>query len=110
VYDQKLSQLKLFVSQLESCWQNIELQSSILDSFHELLEQLENSLQGLMNYYLPSATKPVVFVSCPYCPITDPPHIPYLKNEKYLYCCKKNPVAEIPKARYIPCGRDETGK
>ncbi|XP_065906069.1 uncharacterized protein [Dysidea avara] len=109
VYNQKFSQLKLIVSQLESCWQEKKLQHSILESFQELLLQLENSLQELMDFYLPSATKPVVFVSCPYCPLNDPPHVPYSKDEMYLYCCKRNPVVEIPKARYIPCGIDSKG-
>jgi len=109
IYSHKYSQLKLIVSQLESCWHNKELQHSILESFQELLLQLEYSLQELMDFYLPSATKPVVFVSCPYCPPSDPPHVPYIKHEMYLYCCKRNPVLEIPKARYIPCGIDVKG-
>ena len=109
VYDHKFSQIKLIVSQLESCWQEKELQHSILESFQELLLQLENSLHKLMDFYLPSATKPTVFVSCPYCPLNDLPHVSYTKEERYLYCCKRNPVVEIPRARYIPCGIDSKG-
>lgn len=59
-----------------------------------------------MNFYLPSSTKPVTHVSCPYCPHADAPHVPYVKEELYFSCCKDTSLRDISKMRYIPCGID----
>ena len=92
------------MSQKESCWNKEKLQLSILTSFKELLLHLDQTIQRLMSFYLPSSTKHVIHVSCPYCSHFDAPHVPYIKEELYLSCCKG--LKDLPKMRYIPCGVD----
>jgi len=104
IYDSKAYQIKLIVSQKDSCWNNEELYFSILTSFKELLLNLKQTLHQLMDSYLLSSTRPVVHVSCPRCSSSDPPHVEYMQEAMHLSCCTGPVVLEIPKARYIPCG------
>ena len=104
VYDSKTHQIKLIVSQKDSCYESKELYLSILTNFKELLLILDQTLHTLMESYLPSSTQPDVHVSCPRCSSTDPPHIKYIDGAIHLSCYKSTTVLEIPTARYIPCG------
>ena len=108
MYDFRAYQLKLIVSQNDTCCHKEELQFSILTSFKELLLHLDQTIHQLMNFYLPSSTKPVTHVSCPYCSNVDAPHVPYMKEELYLSCSKGSALRNIAKARYTPCGMDQT--
>ena len=106
IYNFRAYQIKLIVSQKEGCQDKENLYFSILTSFKELLLYLNQTIVKLMKFYLPSSTKPVTHVSCPYCPHVDAPHVPYTKEELYFSCCNATSLKGIPKVRYSPCGMD----
>ena len=103
IYDYKQSCLKVYISQLKFCQEKSEYHSEIFKDYIKLLKQLKHSIDEVMDVYIPHATRPILYVVCPFCKENTPPHIKLDFKEPELYCENNECHRMVNRSRYLPC-------
>lgn len=107
VYDFSHFCLKIYIGQLDFCRRKSnDYYPDIIDEFMSLIQHLKQSITKIMNIFIPNATKPLLYVICPFCEDDTTPHIKFDFNAPVL-CCERGKIPrEVARSRYIPCGID----
>ena len=106
IYDFSRFCLKVYITQLLFCLERKEYHSVILDDFKKLIQHLKQSIAEIMDMFIPKATKPVLYVICPFCSEDLTPHIKFNVTAP-VHCCELGDrPQELARSCYIPCGID----
>ena len=106
IYDFSRFCLKICVAQLSFYRKRKEYHLAIVDDFKSLIEHLEQSIDEIMDIFISKATKPVLYVLCPFCGQNVTPHIKFNISTPVL-CCELGDIPqELARSSYIPFGID----
>jgi len=106
IYDFSRFCLKLYIAQLPFCHKRKEYHSTIVEDFKKLLQHLKQSITEIMDMFIPKATKPVLYVICPFCSQDVIPHVKFSFSTPVLCCELGDRPQELSRSHYIPCGID----
>ena len=108
IYEPHNFTLKLCITQLDKTLSK-ENKRRAFDSFIELMQYLEESINSVIKLYLPCTKPPVLHVFCTECSDTNP-HIMLKQVSRIslslpiLFCTKTGKHLKIPRTSYLPFG------